>query len=151
MTALLWLLRLGLGALLVASGALKLGDPAAFAAEIANYHLLPALSPLLAVTLPPVEIVLGLALIAGPRPWLRAAALAATLVLAVFTVAVASVVARGIDVDCGCFGSASSSPVTMLTVLRDIALVAAAVAIYGLATRGQRGGASVTPAAPARG
>jgi putative oxidoreductase len=134
MSALLWLLRLGLGALLVASGALKLGDPAAFAAEIANYHLLPALSPLLAVTLPPVELVLGLALLAGPRPWLRAAALAATLVLTVFTVAVTSVVARGINVDCGCFGSAAS-PVTLLTVLRDLALVAAAVAIYMLTTR----------------
>ncbi|MDC3962483.1 MauE/DoxX family redox-associated membrane protein [Polyangium jinanense] len=131
-TALLWLLRLGLGGMFLAAGALKFYDPTSFALEIHNYQLLPDLAPLLAATLPTVEIVLGLALLAAPRPWMRASAFASTLVLGVFTVAVASVVARGVNITCGCFGE-GSGPVTMLTVLRDVVLVAAGVLLFWLA------------------
>ncbi|MRG90720.1 MauE/DoxX family redox-associated membrane protein [Polyangium spumosum] len=130
-TTLLWLLRLALGGMFLAAGALKFSDPTSFALEIHNYQLLPDLAPLLAATLPAVEIVLGLALVVAPRPWARASALGAALVLGVFTVAVASAVARGVNIDCGCFGE-GSGPVTMWTVLRDVALVAAAVLLFRL-------------------
>ena len=130
-TALLWFLRLGLGGVFLAAGALKFSDPTSFALEIHNYQLLPDLAPLLAATLPAVEVVLGLALVAGPRAWVRAGALASTLVLLVFTLAVASVVARGVNIDCGCFGE-ESGPVTMLTVLRDVVFVAAGALLYRL-------------------
>ena len=151
-TALFWALRLGLGGLLLWAGVAKIGDPGAFAAEIGNYHLLPALAPTMAVTLPAVEIVLGLALVAGTRPWVRAAALGATLVLGVFTVAVISVVARGIDIECGCFGTGSSR-VTMITVLRDVVLVAAAVGVYVLAGKTERAapGPKAEPTEPVAG
>src|SRR5436190_20439748 len=96
--ALTWILRLGLAALFLWAGAAKLADPGGFAVEITNYHLLPSLAPYLAVTLPALELVVGAALLLGTRPWRRAAALCATLLLAVFTVAVAQVVARGINV-----------------------------------------------------
>jgi putative oxidoreductase len=131
-TALGWALRLGLGGLFAAAGALKLGDANAFAIEIHNYQLLPALAPALAVTLPTIELALGAALIAGRWPWVRAGALCAVGVLGVFTVAVASVVVRGINITCGCFG-AGSGPVTILTVLRDVALLAAGALLYWLA------------------
>jgi putative oxidoreductase len=133
-TPLFWALRLALGGLFLYAGVVKLGTPAEFATEIANYHLGSALAPLMAVTMPTVEIVLGVALIAGTRPWVRAAALGSAGLLAVFTVAVSTVVARGINVDCGCFGG-KSGPVTMLTVLRDLGLFAMAFAIFRLATR----------------
>ena len=121
-------LRLGLGGLFLIAGVLKLSDPSAFALEIHNYQLLPALAPALAAALPTVEIALGAAMAIGPRRWAHASAFAATLVLLVFTVAVSSVVVRGINITCGCFGE-GSGPVTALTVLRDIALVAAALAL----------------------
>ncbi len=130
-TALLWLLRLGLGGMFLAAGALKFLDPTSFALEIHNYQLFPELAPLLAATLPTAEITLGLALVAGPRPWLRAGALASTLLMLVFTVAVASVVLRGVNITCGCFGE-GSGPVTMATVLRDVVLVAAGVLLFRL-------------------
>ena len=131
-TFVLWALRLGLGGLFVFTGALKMADPAAFAVEIHNYQLLPALAPLLAATLPAVELGLGAALLAGPRLWLRAGAFATAALMLIFTVAVGSAVARGINISCGCFGS-GSGPVTMLTVLRDVALLAASVALLRLA------------------
>ena len=120
-----WMLRLGLGALFLVAGALKWRDPAGFAQEIANYHLLPALAPYLAVVLPAIEITAGLALLAAPLSWRRAAAAALVLVTAAFTVAVVSAVARGLDISCGCFGGGSGR-VTWLTVLRNLALLGGA-------------------------
>ncbi len=125
------LLRLALGGLLITAGVLKLPDPTAFANEITNYRLLPQLAPWLAAMLPSVEIALGLALIVAPTKWRRASALATLALMAVFTVAVGQVVARGINVSCGCFGG-NSGPVTLVTVARDGALLAMAAAILWL-------------------
>ena len=124
-------MRLGLGGLFVLAGVLKLAQPTAFATEIVNYRFLPELAPYLAATLPAIEIALGVALVAAPVQWRRAAALAMAGMLAVFTVAVGQVVARGINIDCGCFGG-GSGPVTAWTVFRDIALLGAAVAAVTL-------------------
>jgi uncharacterized membrane protein YphA (DoxX/SURF4 family) len=124
-------LRVALGALFVYAGVLKLPDPTGFATEITNYRFLPELAPWLAATVPSIEIALGLTLIFAPKLWRRAAALAAGGLLAVFTIAVTQVVARGINVSCGCFGG-NSGPVTLLTVGRDLALLAAAGAILWL-------------------
>ena len=124
-----WLLRLGLGALFLAAGVAKLRDPAGFATEISNYRFLPALAPYLATMLPMIEAALGVTLLVGPARWRRAAALATAGLLVVFTVAVAQVVARGINVDCGCFGG-NSGPVTGWTVARDLGLLGAAALLF---------------------
>jgi len=129
---LFWGLRISLGALFVLTGILKLGDPSAFAVEIHNYQLFPSLAPVLAATLPTIELALGASLLLGPRTWLRAGALATSALLVVFTVAVGSAVARGINISCGCFG-AGSSPVTLITVARDVVLLAASAALLRLA------------------
>jgi uncharacterized membrane protein YphA (DoxX/SURF4 family) len=145
-TALLWTLRLGLGGLFVYTGAIKLADPHAFALEIHNYQLFPVLAPVLAAALPAVEIAVGAALLAGPRRWLRAGALAAAAMMVVFTVAVSSAVARGINITCGCFG-AGSDPVTTITVVRDVVLLAASAVLLLLADHGGGGTASRARAA----
>jgi hypothetical protein len=126
-----WILRVALGALFIYAGVIKIGDPTEFAIEVTNYRWLPALAPWLAITLPPVEIVLGASLIFLPRDWRRASAIALGALLIAFTVAIAQAVGRGINVDCGCFGG-GSGPVTWLTVARDLALIAACAAIYFL-------------------
>jgi putative oxidoreductase len=127
-------LRVGLGGLFVFAGIMKLADPVAFAIEIGNYRMGAGFAPYLAVILPYIEIALGAAVIFLPLDWRRGAALALAGLTAVFTVAVAQAVGRGINVDCGCFGGASG-PVTWLTVGRDVALVAAAAAILALDRR----------------
>ena len=124
-------LRIGLGLLMAYAGAMKLLEPpATFAEEIGNYRLLPNLAPLAAVTLPAIEVVAGLALLLLRGGWRRGAALLNLGLLLVFTAAVASARARGIDLRCGCFGG-DSGPVTNLTVVRDLALSAwAAVVLW---------------------
>ncbi len=134
MKALALVLRLGLGGLLVVAGALKLRAPVAFATEIANYQLLPALAPYVAAVLPVVELVIGGALVVAPRAWRRAAALGALALLAAFTVAVGAAFFRRINIDCGCFGT-GGGPITALTLARNVVLMAAAAAIVAFDER----------------
>ena len=128
MNLLTWAIRLLLGAVFVAAGVLKLRDPSEFALEVSNYHLMPALAPYVAITLPSTELLVGLFLLVLPSRsrWLCAAAQASTLLLLMLTIAVASVVVRGINVSCGCFGG-SSGPVTGLIVARDLGLLACSI------------------------
>jgi len=121
--------RLVVGGLFVVAGALKLGDPTAFATEIANYRFLPAVAPWLAVTLPPAQIVVGAALLGAPRKWRRAAALASMGRLVMCLVAIVHVVRAGINVDCGCFGG-NTGPVTAWTAVRDLVLLASAALVF---------------------
>jgi putative oxidoreductase len=118
--------RLVLAAVFVVAGALKLRDPVGFANDVANYQLTPALAPLLAATLPCLEIVVGVALLFAR--WRRAAALCAAALMAMFTAAAGTAYARGLDVACGCFGSTSGA-IGWTTLVRDLALLAAAILI----------------------
>lgn len=138
--ALAWFLRIGLAGLLLYAGLAKLHEPLVFAREIANYQLLPQLAPHVAATLPVLELVAALAmLLPGPR-WRPAGALLAFGLMATFLVAVTSVVLRGVDIDCGCFGSGSGA-VTWLTVVRNLGLSLAALYLV-FEDRGVSGSAS---------
>jgi putative oxidoreductase len=129
--ALLLVARLALGATFAVAGVLKLRDPAAFAQDIVNYQLVPALAPIMAVVLPALEVVLGVVLIAFSSPWRRAAALVSGGLMAVFILAASTALARGLDVSCGCFGGGSGA-ITWTTLLRDLALLAAAALVLFL-------------------
>jgi len=109
----------GIGLLFVASGALKIGHASDLAATITAFGLgLPGpLVAVIAIALPPLELLLGIYLIGG---WLLAATSAAAAVLfAAFIAVLASVVARGLNVPCGCFGPGDTEPATWWTVARD--------------------------------
>ena len=115
--------RIVVGALFVVAGVLKLGAGAAFVEEIANYQLASGLAGLMAIALPSVEVLVGVVLAVGPRAWCRAGMLAAALLLVAFTAAMASALARGIDLRCGCFGSESAT-VSGWTIARNVGLLA---------------------------
>ncbi len=118
-----FLVRVGLGALFVIAGALKLGHPADLAAAITAFRLglPPTVVAAMALALPPFEILLGIYLIAGLL--LPIAAGVAVSVLVLFTGIVASAVIRGLSAPCGCFGPGDNTPATWLTVLRDVSLL----------------------------
>jgi hypothetical protein len=134
--AALWVLKAGIAVLFLGAAWPKLQDPATFTQEVANYQLLPEVAPYVAATLPGVELVLAVALlflIPGSR-WLASAAALAAFLMAGFTVATSQVVARGIDIECGCFG-AGSDPVTGATIARDVVYLAGCLALLALAWR----------------
>jgi uncharacterized membrane protein YphA (DoxX/SURF4 family) len=103
---LLLLFRIVLGGLFIYAGVVKVVDPLGFAQDIRNYRLVgQSLSFLAAVALPWLEILAGAFLAAGI--WKRGAALVITGLLVFFIVLTVVTMARGLDVDCGCFGSLS--------------------------------------------
>jgi uncharacterized membrane protein YphA (DoxX/SURF4 family) len=116
-----FILRLGLGGVFVAAGALKIWDPTAFAADIGNYRLLPheAIN-LLAITLPWIEVAAGLLLILGI--WKRASALTITVLMIIFLAAIGQALARGLDIRCGCFGTVEARKVGVLAMGQDVLL-----------------------------
>jgi uncharacterized membrane protein YphA (DoxX/SURF4 family) len=117
--------RLVLAGVFVWAAAGKITDPQGFARAIWNYRILPeAVVPVLAVGLPVLEIVAAAALLIPPLQ--KGGALILLGMLAVFIVALGSAMARGLDVDCGCFGEGSSTVGPML-IARNVALAAVAV------------------------
>ncbi len=103
---LLFVFRLVLGGLFVYAGVVKVLDPLDFAQNIRNYRLVgQSLSFIAAVVLPWLEILAGVALAAGI--WKRASALIISGLLVFFILLTLVTIARGLDVDCGCFGALS--------------------------------------------
>ena len=99
----------------------KIAHPAVFAKDVYNYQILPdVLINLTALVLPWLELLLGLCLLTGV--WLPGAVLAVNGLLLVFLAALVFNLARGLDVNCGCFGAAGLGP-SMSTgwyLLRDV-------------------------------
>jgi uncharacterized membrane protein YphA (DoxX/SURF4 family) len=103
---LLLVFRAVLGGLFIYAGVVKVVDPLGFAQDIRNYRLVgQSLAFVAAIVLPWLEILAGAFLIAGV--WKRGAALVITGLLVFFIVLTLVTMARGLDVDCGCFGSLS--------------------------------------------
>ena len=95
--------RLVLGGVFVVAGALKAVDPQSSVAAVSAYQLLPAsLATIVGWGLPFAEIALGLLLLAGIAT--RAVAAVAGMLLVIFIAGVVSAAARGLSIDCGCFG-----------------------------------------------
>jgi uncharacterized membrane protein YphA (DoxX/SURF4 family) len=108
--------RLVLGGIFFLSGLTKLGVPAAFTASINSYAMpLPAaLVQLMAVGLPPLEILIGLALLVGVFTRLMAGISAGLMV--VFLIAMLQAAARGLDPNCGCFAGPTGNPLGLQLV-----------------------------------
>ncbi|KQQ05439.1 MULTISPECIES: MauE/DoxX family redox-associated membrane protein [unclassified Rathayibacter] len=118
------------GAVLVVSGALKLGRGAAFRDSLTALGL-PALlarGPLFARVFPFGEILLGTAVVLAPFPLHRAGLAAAALVYAVFLVVAVRASRAPEPVDCECFGGLGETRMTGRTVARNALLLALALA-----------------------
>jgi uncharacterized membrane protein YphA (DoxX/SURF4 family) len=120
------LARLILAGVLLVAGILKAIDPAGSVAAVRAYQLVPSpLATPIGWGLPFVEIGLGLLLLVGLH--VRAAAICAAALLAILLAAVISVAARGLSIDCGCFGGggpvAAGEARYAGEIIRDIGLL----------------------------
>lgn len=124
MNWLLRLLHLIFGGLFVYAGLLKVWQPLIFVDDIRSYDLLPDPFPaLVALFLPWLEILAGLAVVTGRLRQGGLLVLNASLI--VFLAAISLSWWRGIDIRCGCFGGGeeASSNYTEL-IVRDLLLLA---------------------------
>jgi putative oxidoreductase len=117
--------QVAIGVLMGWAALAKLGDLQAFAHQVHNFRVLPiAAENLVAMTLPWVELVAALSLVLAVRP--RAGSVVTTVLLAVFTLGVIQAVARGLDFECGCFGTSDASRVGLGKILQNLGMLALA-------------------------
>ncbi len=116
------ILRVLFGLLWLWAGMAKLKDPTAFSLAIRNYDLIG--DPWIAVAalfLPAMEGVAALAVIFRRGTAGALALLCAS--LAIFTLAIAVSWARGLDIECGCFGLDGSTVNYPLKLIQNLALL----------------------------
>lgn len=116
-------IRLFIGVVFIYASYDKITSPAQFARIIYNYHLLPGeLINLAALTMPWIELICGIGLIAGI--YRQGSILIINLMLVVFAAAIAVNLIRGVNLECGCFSVSSKAKSDALGLLfRDIGLL----------------------------
>ena len=118
--------QLGAGVIFLAAALPKIADLEAFAGSIHNFHMEPVIPVaavnLLAMTIPWIELLAGLALISNFKP--RAGAVVYTGLMVVFTIAVAVALARGLSFECGCFGKAGAATIGAQKLLENLGMLA---------------------------
>jgi uncharacterized membrane protein YphA (DoxX/SURF4 family) len=124
------LARLLLAAVWLIAGGSKIGDLAGSGRAVAAYRLMPVeAARVVGAALPFVELALGVLLLVGLATRLAGAVSAA--LLAVFIVGIAAAWARGLSIDCGCFGGGGQlgpgqHPNYAPEILRDVGLLVVA-------------------------
>jgi len=119
---LLFLFRIILGFVFIYAGILKISDPAGFSEVINNYKLLPLLFVnFFAITLPWIEVVAGLFLLFGIS--VKENSFIISIMLVVFIFAIVISLGRGLNIECGCFGTSSGTKVGIIKLLENIILL----------------------------
>jgi hypothetical protein len=127
MAVIKWLLIFLLGGLFLTSGGLKLMDPQAFGKAILNYRLVgESLAWLSALWIPWMEVTGALGLFFAK--WRRSALWLLGILIVVFEVILLITLFRGLDIDCGCFGTKSATSVSF-ALMRNIIILGGLVLV----------------------
>jgi uncharacterized membrane protein YphA (DoxX/SURF4 family) len=123
------LARLIVGVVLIWAGALKVTSPAVSARAVNAFQILPYdVARYVGYALPLVELLIGLMLVFGL--FTRLAAVVGGLLMVAFIIGIASAWARGLSIDCGCFGGggtiAAAQTQYPLDIMRDLGVAACA-------------------------
>ncbi|MDF5755979.1 MauE/DoxX family redox-associated membrane protein [Spongiactinospora sp. TRM90649] len=123
--------RLVVAGVLIVAGWLKIGNPALSVRAVEAYELLPhAVATAVGYGLPILEIVVGVLLVVGLLT--RVAGAISALLMLAFVIGIASAWARGLLIDCGCFGgggelAAGQTPDYFWEIVRDFGIALLAV------------------------
>ncbi|MEN9679751.1 MAG: hypothetical protein RLZ57_880 [Actinomycetota bacterium] len=123
--------RLILGGVLIAAGWLKAFNTAEAENAVRAYQVLPLpVADFVGISLPWIEIGIGILLILGVAT--RFAALAGGVIMVIFILAIAQAGLRGLSIDCGCFGGGGAVEPGKTKYLQEIArdLFFALLALY---------------------
>jgi len=124
--------RLIFGGVLLVAGGLKVSDPYGSATSVRAYQMLPIdLANFLGFVLPFIEVGIGLLLIVGI--WVRLSAIAGGALMVMFIIAIGQAWARGISLDCGCFGKGGLLETDELPVWTYATEIARDIALAGVA------------------
>lgn len=111
--------RLTLGGVLLAAGYLKAIAPDKSQMAVRSYEMLPnSIANLLGLVLPFLEIAIGVLLILGALTKVMAVLGGFTMVI--FIIAISQAWARGLNIDCGCFGGGGAVEPGQTKYLQEI-------------------------------
>ncbi|MBA4372571.1 MAG: hypothetical protein C0402_06875 [Thermodesulfovibrio sp.] len=122
------------GGIFLISGLAKISDPVRFMLTLREFRLFPEIIvPFTALYLPWLEFILGLCVLVGLMH--RTAALMLSCLNGIFTLAIVSLIVRGIEIDCGCFGLLADilklpDMADYKAVIRNCIFIALCYAIY---------------------
>ena len=120
--------RIVLGIVFLYASFEKIRDPGSFSGNIQNYQMLPyGITNLFSIFLPWVELYVGACLILGV--FVDGSALLSVGMLVMFIIALGQALARGLDIECGCF-SQEGSLVGLDILARDIVWLVIAVLVW---------------------
>jgi len=127
------LARLVLGVVLLLAGYLKAQSPSKAQMAVRAYRLLPVgIANFFGLVLPWLEIGAGILLIVGIA--VRYSSLFGGALMLLFVGAISQAWARGLSIDCGCFGGggevAAGHTKYLQEILRDLCLTATAIFLY---------------------
>ena len=120
--------RMCLGCVFIWGSLPKIRQPYDFLSAVYSYELVgPKLGMMVAMTLPWLELLVGICLVGGI--FAGGALLAGAAMAAVFTFALSSTLYRGLRISCGCFGPGDDL-ITYFTVVRASVILVLSIAAY---------------------
>ena len=131
----LYVVRIGIGCMFIYSSLPKIRQSYDFLSSVYSYELAgPKLGMFVAMTLPFLELIVGVCLIGGI--FISGALLASIVMAAMFSYVLGSALYKGLEITCGCFGTGSTEIVTSSTFIRAVIILVLSLAAYGWGERG---------------
>lgn len=107
----------------------KIRQPYDFLSSVYSFELVgPKLGLLVAMTLPWVELLVGICLIGGI--FVGGALLVSAGMGAMFAFVLASALYRGLDISCGCFSTSTGDKISYITLIRAVVILLASLGAY---------------------
>ena len=119
---LLFLFRIVLAMIFIYAGMEKISDTNGFSISINNYKILPLFSVnIFAITLPWLELTTGILLLFGIK--VKENSFIISVLLIIFIIAISISLIRGLNIDCGCFGTVSGTKIGVNKIIEDLVLL----------------------------
>jgi len=121
--------RILLAAVFIFAGIEKAANPGDFSVAVSNYRILPLfLINITAIFIPWLELSSGILLLFGK--WIKANSLILTALLIVFNVLIIVAILRGLDIECGCFGTLDAQMVGLQKLAENFFLIFVGLIVY---------------------
>ncbi len=126
---LVWIAQAFIGFIFIYAAIEKIADPAGFGDSIANYKLVPRFAiHFFAIAVPWVELIVGILLIFNF--YVKENAVIFSTLIAAFTIMIFISVLRGLDIDCGCFGTSDGQVVGVIKIIENIGLLLLGIYVF---------------------
>ena len=125
----LYIVRVGIGCMFIYGSLPKIRQPYDFLSSVYSYELVgPKMGMFVAMTLPWLEVLVGICLIGGI--FISGALLASIAMAAMFSYVLGSALYHGLNITCGCFGAGATDIITYTTLMRAVIVLLASLAAY---------------------